>query len=76
MRQEPGTPDWTLAEVQEFVPGGFEGAHVVSCSFRFVSTLVALGVSPSFKHSALPAQLRNAGIFSLALQSEPECTGR
>ncbi|KAJ5126910.1 PAB-dependent poly(A)-specific ribonuclease subunit 3 [Penicillium atrosanguineum] len=24
--QEP--PDWTLAEVQEFVPGGFEGAHV------------------------------------------------
>ncbi|KAJ5147117.1 PAN2-PAN3 deadenylation complex subunit PAN3 [Penicillium atrosanguineum] len=28
MRQEPGTPDWTLAEVQEFVPGGFEGAHV------------------------------------------------
>lgn len=36
MRQEAGTPDWTLAEVQEFVPQGFEGAHVVSRSFRFV----------------------------------------
>lgn len=30
MRQEAGTPDWTVADVQEFVPSGFEGAHVVS----------------------------------------------
>ncbi|OQD78146.1 hypothetical protein PENDEC_c001G04119 [Penicillium decumbens] len=28
MRQETGTPDWTLAEVQEFVPQGFEASHV------------------------------------------------
>ncbi|KAF3398067.1 PAB-dependent poly [Penicillium rolfsii] len=27
-RQEVGTPDWTVADVQEFVPQGFEGAHV------------------------------------------------
>jgi PAB-dependent poly(A)-specific ribonuclease subunit 3 len=31
-RQEAGTPDWTVADVQEFVPQGFEGAHVVSRS--------------------------------------------
>lgn len=30
LRQEAGTPDWTVADVQEFVPSGFEGAHVVS----------------------------------------------
>ena len=31
MRQDAGTPDWaTVAEVQEFVPQGFDGAHVVS----------------------------------------------
>ncbi|KAJ5450525.1 PAN2-PAN3 deadenylation complex subunit PAN3 [Penicillium daleae] len=29
-RQEVGTPDWTVADVQEFVPQGFDGAHVVS----------------------------------------------
>ena len=44
-RQEVGTPDWSMAEVQEFIPQGFEGAHMVSllyfrvfvsscCSFR------------------------------------------
>ncbi|CAI7660562.1 unnamed protein product [Penicillium manginii] len=27
-RQEVGTPDWSMAEVQEFVPQGFEGAHM------------------------------------------------
>ncbi|KAJ5975981.1 PAB-dependent poly(A)-specific ribonuclease subunit 3 [Penicillium waksmanii] len=29
-RQEVGTPDWSMAEVQEFVPQGFEGAHMSS----------------------------------------------
>lgn len=44
MRPEAGTPDWTVAEVQEFVPSGFEGTHVVSLdrschlSFRNIST--------------------------------------
>ncbi|KAJ5578429.1 PAN2-PAN3 deadenylation complex subunit PAN3 [Penicillium hispanicum] len=28
LRQEAGTPDWTVAEVQEFVPQGFDGTHV------------------------------------------------
>lgn len=30
IRSEAGSADWTMAEVQEFVPSGFEGAHVVS----------------------------------------------
>ncbi|KAJ5291988.1 PAB-dependent poly(A)-specific ribonuclease subunit 3 [Penicillium angulare] len=29
-RQEAGTPDWTVADVQEFVPGVFDGSHVAS----------------------------------------------
>lgn len=29
-RQEVGTPDWSMAEVQEFVPQGFEGSHISS----------------------------------------------
>lgn len=35
-RQEIATPDWaTVAEVQEFVPQGFDGSHVVSASCSF-----------------------------------------
>lgn len=36
MRPETATPDWTMTEVQEFVPSGFEGAHVVRYDRSFL----------------------------------------
>jgi hypothetical protein len=66
MRQEAGTPDWTLAEVQEFVPQGFEGAHVVSRSFRFVCSCDGgVFVFRGCELGALiSSQARDAGILS------------
>jgi PAB-dependent poly(A)-specific ribonuclease subunit 3 len=33
LRQDTVTPDWTVAEVQEFVPQGFDNSHLVSRAF-------------------------------------------
>jgi len=75
MRQETGTPDWTLAEVQEFVPQGFEASHVVSRSFRFICDCDSC-VSGLERGVLISSQSReDAGIFTHSLQSESECPG-
>lgn len=48
MRQDLGNAEWTVAEAQEFVPGGFDAAHVVGPSLLpFVYLLSLLPIFPS-----------------------------
>lgn len=53
-RQEVGTPDWSMAEVQEFVPQGFEGAHLVSSFCRSFRNLLTSG---GLDHHGFPSKL-------------------
>ncbi|KAJ5682615.1 PAB-dependent poly(A)-specific ribonuclease subunit 3 [Penicillium macrosclerotiorum] len=53
-RQEAGTPDWTVAEVQEFVPQGFEGAHVASLQGNGNGAIAASGAFDPFVSASTP----------------------
>jgi PAB-dependent poly(A)-specific ribonuclease subunit 3 len=58
-RQEVGTPDWSMAEVQEFVPQGFEGAHMVS-----LKSEVSISPSPTIRGCFLRIK-KPAGLLTL-----------
>lgn len=79
--------DWTVADVQEFVPQGFEGAHVVSwlCShlpFKFPlrifgsSTFVALALLSRISDTSHTTRQKDARKLQQAFHQELECFGQ
>ncbi|PYI23074.1 PAB-dependent poly(A)-specific ribonuclease subunit pan3 [Aspergillus japonicus CBS 114.51] len=59
-RQGTMTPDWSVAEVQEFVPQGFDGSHMASLQGNGTSTIPTTTAFDPFVTSPNPLSAANA----------------
>ncbi|KAL2006607.1 hypothetical protein VTN00DRAFT_9275 [Thermoascus crustaceus] len=60
VRQESTTPDWTVAEVQDFVPQGFDASHVAPLQGNGNSVLASAAAFDPFVTASTPLAAASA----------------
>ncbi|KAL1963556.1 hypothetical protein VTN77DRAFT_8001 [Rasamsonia byssochlamydoides] len=71
VRQETATPDWSVAEVQDFVPQGFDASQMVSLQGNGNGVLNPAASYDPFVATPTPLAGGTAGVASHPVQANP-----